>query len=293
MRLALELCGVYSRFNRPIVLHGPVGSGKTTLARSIHQQARPSKPFVSISAGELVETLYADTLFGHASGAYTGASAARDGALREAAAGTLLLDDLALMPVVAQAAILRVMESSRFRPLGARRDEMASCRWVFATTEDPLELVAEGRLLQDLASRLGEFKVRVPALRERSEDVLSLAAHFGGAFLAEHVIEARFVMADEVQRLLVDYSWPGNVRELRAVVERAAAHAGVNQDEVVVRPPHLPERIRSFDPEVDRRVRLNAELVHRVLDEVQGNRSEAARRLGVHRNTIGRYLKSS
>ncbi len=295
MRYSLELCALYARFNRPIVFVGPVGAGKTTLARAVFRLARAAGVFVVIGSGELGETLYSDTLFGHRPGAYTGAAVGRRGAFAEAADGCLLLDDLALMPVAAQAAILRVIETGSYRRLGSEQDERATCRILFASTVPPRELVTSGELLPDLASRLGEFVVPVPPLRARLEDILVIARRCADDLLQEHQVTAEVVFGDEVEHLLRSYDWPGNVRELRGVVERAVVHAGVKEGVALILPAHLPERIRLFDPEsaAHARAELTSALVARALREAGGNKSEAARRLGVHRNTVGRYLRSA
>jgi DNA-binding NtrC family response regulator len=204
-----------------------------------------------------------------------------------------LLDDLALMPTAAQAALLRVLESRRFRPLGGLRDEIAACRILFATTEEPRELVTEGRILPDLASRLGEFIVAVPALRDRKEDIVPLAEAAARQFLHEHGIRADIRFSEDAIALLQAFDWPTNVRELRAVAERAVVHAGAVNGLVTVRAAHLPERIRLFDGSGAATPKLTLELVEYAIRQSRGNRSEAARRLGVHRNTIAKYCQSS
>lgn len=297
MRYALRLCRVYAQYERPLVFLGPIGSGKTTLAREAHAASGRSGKLVTVSAGELTETHYADRLFGHVAGAYTGAVGARAGAFAEAADGTLLLDDLALAPEPAQAAILRVIESGRFRPVGSSEDEISTARISFASTVSPHELVQRGDLLPDLHSRLGEFVVEVPPLRDREGEVLALAETLADRFLDEHDEETTVALTPEVRTLLTAYHWPFNIRELRSVVERAAVHAIAESDadEAVVslRPPHLPERFHRLD-ELDApssRPKLTRALVEHVVREAGGNQSEAARRLGVHRNTVARYLK--
>lgn len=292
MQDTIALCDLYSRVDRPILLVGPVGSGKTSLAQRIHDRSRRRGRLIAVSTGELTESLFSDVLFGHQAGAFTGASRSRPGAMREAGSGTLLLDDLAVMPAVVQAAILRVLESGRYRPLGASADETVGCRLIFASTESPSVLVRSGTLLRDLASRLGDFVVRVPALVERREDIPDLAHWIGSAFLREHGSPGELSFESGVIERLITYGWPMNVRELKSVIERAVVHAGILGAEVVVRDAHLPARIQVGNGEEDSLVRLSSDLVRRVLTRTGGNQSEAARRLGVHRNTIARYLNA-
>lgn len=294
MRHALELTRLYARYDRNVVFVGPVGAGKTTLAHEVYKAAGCSGRFVVVGSGELGETLYADTLFGHLSGAYTGAASSRAGAFAAAADGVLLLDDLALMPAAAQAAVLRVIETGCYRRLGDSKDERATCRILFASTLAPSELVSTGRLLPDLASRLGEFVVEVPGLSARREDVLPLALAFGKEMLREHRVHADVELSDRATEILRSFYWPGNVRELKSVVERAVVHAGVRDDVVHIELGHLPRRIRQHDPAKEsKQPPLNLELIQRAVEEAGGNQSEAARRLNVHRNTVGRYLGSA
>lgn len=292
---ALGLASLYAHVDRPVLLLGRVGTGKTTLARMIHAQSNREGQFVPISSGELTDTLYSDTLFGHVQGAFTGASGPQAGCIERAERGTLLLDDVALMPLSAQAAILRVLDSRRYRPLGAGQDRTASCRFVFASTIPLGDLVRDDVLLLDLSTRIGEFLIEVPALKDRPEEITQLASEAGNAFLRElGVPTGTLTLTEECEALLLRYPWPGNVRELRAVVERALVHAGPTDGEVVLRPGHLPDRFHedSWD-ETEVNPPLSRSLVEGVLNEVSGNQSEAARRLGVHRNTIARYRRSA
>jgi DNA-binding NtrC family response regulator len=293
MQHAARLARLYSGVDRPVLLLGDVGVGKTTLARLIHTHSRREGSLVLISSGELTETLYSDTLFGHVEGAFTGASGAKRGCIECADRGTLLLDDVALMPIVAQAAILRVLESRRFRPLGATEDRVTSTRFIFASTYPLSDLVGEGRLLPDLESRIGELIIDVPALRDRREEITALAVHAGTSFLTEQGLQGTVEFTDECEDLLMRYPWPRNVRELRGVIERAVIHAGCSDGVVLLRPGHLPDRFHEpFDDSEWATPPLTRGLVENVLGEVAGNQSEAARRLGVHRNTIARYLRS-
>lgn len=289
LRQALDLCRRYATAHRPVVFAGPVGSGKTMLARELHAMSGRRGDFVSLSAGELSDTLFPDTLFGHVHGAFTGASARRAGVFQRAAGGTVLLDDLAFMSIPAQAAILRVLEDRRVTPLGATREIPITCREVFGTTRAPADLVASGILLPDLESRLGELIVTVPSLKQRTEDIAELAAWFAQAFADEHDFGRRFDVSDKALELLGDYDWPRNVRELKGVVERAVLHAHADGERHIT-PKHLPERIRRTKTHGCCRHELSPERVNAALEAANGNQTEAARRLGVHRNTVRRYL---
>jgi DNA-binding NtrC family response regulator len=294
MRHALQLCGLYASLHRPILFCGPVGAGKTMLAQTAHRASGRRGDLVAVSAGELSETLHEDVLFGHVSGAFTGASARRRGALARASGGSLLLDDIAFMPMAAQAAILRVIDSSRFRPLGSDEDEASTCRWLFATTVAPEDLVREGRLLRDLESRFGNFIVHVPPLRHRKEDIVPLAHESARRFLREHDRRAAIVLSEGAKDLLLSYDWPRNVRGLKHAIERAVVHAGLERDVITIKPCHLPDHIREYKPsaEVDRPA-VTLGLIESTLRHTGGCRSEAARQLNVHRNTIGNRLRAA
>ena len=292
MRHAVKLTRLYAAWRRPLLFLGPVGAGKTTLAAEAHRASRCAGRLVVVSAGEMTESLYSDTLFGHVTGAFTGAIARHRGCIEEASEGSLLLDDLALTSHVAQSALLRVLESGRYRPLGSERDQIASARFLFASTVDLMELAQRGDLLVDLASRVGELIVPVPPLAHCREDIVPLGIQSAMHFMREHGYQGSVTFADDCVEVLLTYTWPLNIRELRGVVERAVIHAGPSRDAVVVRRAHLPERVL-HPPDEPIPGNLTHELVESVLRDTAGNQSEAARRLGVHRNTIARYLKTA
>ena len=289
MRLAIERGRLYAVANRPVLLVGPVGSGKTTLARLIHRWSGRTGQFVTVASGSLSETLFRDTLFGHVAGAYTGARSGRSGAFERAAGGTVFFDDLTYLPLPVQSSLLQVVESRSYLPLGGTKERHVSARELYASTESADSLTRSGKLIPDLSSRLGELVVELPPLRERRGDIMRCAAAVAGSFLEEHTCEAGVQFSEEVRDLLVRYTWPGNLRELRSVTERALLHAGLRPPLITILPAHLPERVR-HGGESNERPNLTADLVRHVLEETGGNQSEAARRLGVHRNTISRYI---
>lgn len=294
MRHTLRLCELYAAIRRPVLLCGPVGVGKTTLARLMHEASGRTGELVAVSGGELTDTLYADGLFGHVQGAFTGSAGRREGAVARAARGTLLLDDIAYMPLPAQAAILRVMEDARFRPLGSDKDEVASCRFIFATTVPPEQLVEEGRLLPDLESRIGHLIVEVPALRHRKEDILPLAKACGELFAKDEGVQATIVLQEHACELLLAYPWPKNVRGLRSAMEYAVLHAGLRPGAIAVEARHLPDCIREHRRSArEEAPDVSLSLIESTLRSTGGCKSEAARQLRLHRNTIGNRLKAA
>lgn len=296
MRVAYGLCALYAQAKRPVVFVGSVGAGKTRLAYHIHRLSKRPGKFVSVSAGEVAESLYHDALFGHQPGAFTGANRPKDGSFELAKNGTLFLDDLAYFPKIAQSAVLRVLEDRRFLPLGAVKDRPITCRELFATTKSLVDLERDGQLLPDLRSRMGELIIRVPSLAERPEEIIPIADHLARGFLKEHAYgQTRFEISAAAAELMIRYPWPTNIRELKGVVERAILHAGPGKNGIVILPDHLPGRFLkewSFSRE-DSSNRLSRDLVRQIVRDVGGNRAEAARQLGVHRNTVARYLKGA
>ena len=293
---ALSLSQLYGPLDRSVFFHGPVGAGKTTLARATHDLSGRKGGFVPVSAADLPEALYNDVLFGHRRGAFTGANADRSGIITLAAGGTLLIDDMAFLSTVVQAAILRVVETGAYRPLGANRDSHASCRFMFASTTSLSRMIDDGHLIPDLASRIGEMTVPIPGLADRRCDIIPLVKEIARRFVQELDSKAPVRIGKEARRLLLAYSWPGNLRELTGVVERAIVHAGIHDDAIDIRPEHLPERFRATlepSPQNEKPARrpLTREIVRDAVVAANGNKSEAARKLGVHRNTIAQYLK--
>lgn len=286
---ALELCRMYAPIRRRVVFVGSIGIGKTTLAHLVHQLSGRIGRFVALSAGGIQDTLAHARIFGHMRGAFTGATESRPGAIESAAGGTLLLDDIANLSHCVQGALLQALQDRVFTPLGAAREIPVTCRELLATTQPLGALVDQGVLLPDFLSRIQQLVIEIPPLRERPEDVLPLAEYYLTRFAREQEWERPDLTAD-VRALLLAYSWPYNVREVQNVVECAAVHAhseGCSEITPDHLPPHHPIAAEAAGPK-----RLTCAAVREALARSGGNRSEAARRLGVHRNSIYRYLPS-
>jgi two-component system response regulator HydG len=281
-----------------VLITGESGTGKELVAKALHQRSRrASKPFVAVNCAALPDTLLESELFGHVKGAFTDARADRKGLFLQAEGGTLLLDEIGEMPLTMQPKLLRALEESRIRPVGSEKEVVFDVRILAATNRDLETAVEERRFREDLFFRINVIQVELPPLRARGADALLLAQHFIEIFCARAQKEVRG-MSEAVAEKLLAYCWPGNVRELRNVIERAVALTRF--DKLTVE--DLPEKVRDYrssqvvlggnDPgelvpleEVERRYILH------VLDSVGGNRTLAARTLGLDRKTLYRKLR--
>jgi transcriptional regulator with GAF, ATPase, and Fis domain len=222
-----------------VLIHGESGSGKELVARSIHAQSqRAARPLVAVNCASLPETLIESELFGHERGAFTGADRQRLGKFELADGGTLFLDEIAELSLQAQAKLLRVLQEGTFERVGGTETIEVDVRLVAATHRDLAVQVERGRFREDLFFRLNVFRIEVPALRERAEDIRALAEHF-------HALHARRMarpvqpISERSMRRLLTYRWPGNVRELENAIERATVLAsGTGELEVEI--PEAP-----------------------------------------------------
>ena len=281
-----------------VLLMGESGTGKELAARSLHKRSRRSgKPFVAVNCAALPETLLESELFGHARGAFTDARSDRKGLFVQAEGGTLFLDEITEMPLTMQPKLLRALEESAVRPVGGDQELPFDARILAATNRDLESAVEEGRFRKDLYYRINVIQLELPPLRSRGTDTLLLAQHFVEQFAARSGKQVRGISEAVGERLLA-YAWPGNVRELRNVIERAVALT--RYDKLAVE--DLPEKIRDWrssqvfiggdDPselvpmeEVERRYILH------VVRSVEGNKTLAARVLGLDRKTLYRKLR--
>ncbi len=292
----------------PVLLTGESGTGKEVVAKAIHQAGtRAKKPFIGVNCGAIPANLLESELFGSVRGAFTGADRDRRGLFREADGGTLLLDEIGEMPLAMQAGLLRVLEEKRVRPLGGAQEEPVDVRIITATHRDLSEMVAAKTFREDLFYRLHVVEVRVPALRDRVEDIPPLLDHFLTLFAARYRRERKNV-SREALRALCAQPWPGNVRQLEHVLLNAwlmsdAAEIGVDDLELPSAPrPHAlsesvrPARHRPTDaarrPETDSQHRAaERERILGALTACNWNRVQAAKMIGLPRRTFYRRLK--
>ena len=295
----MELIKLVSRVagtKSSVLVIGESGTGKELIARSIHEASpRRDRAFVAVSCTSLSETLLESELFGHVKGAFTGAIERRPGLFVEANRGTVFLDEVGDMSLSMQAKLLRVLQEQEIKPVGGTDTVPVDLRVVAATHQD-LEALVEAKLFrEDLYYRLNVVALHVPALRERREDIPLLAGHFLREYAARSGRPLRG-FSPAAMDLLLAHPWPGNVRELENVVERAVALAPGSMVEV----GDLPERVtgraeagQSASPSQPRQTldEMACQYVLRVLEQSKGNKSEAARVLGVPRRTLYRMLE--
>jgi two-component system nitrogen regulation response regulator GlnG len=296
----------------PVLITGESGTGKDLVARAIHEHSRRRGDLVPVCIPALSESVVESELFGHMRGAFTGADADRRGLLELANHGTAFFDEIGDVPLNVQAKLLRTLESGEFRPVGGSAIRKASFRLIAATHQLLEQRVAAGEFRADLYYRLNVFRIELPALRERPEDIPELAAH-----LLRQAAGTRYQLSDDALAELQRRPWNGNVRELRNALEHAAvicrgdritpehlpapAH-DASQPQTVSHPTDLRSATRAWavaalaesdsTPLYERFLRTaEPELLHTVLQQSRGNRATAARRLGLHRETLREKLR--
>ncbi|PWW03867.1 DNA-binding NtrC family response regulator [Hoeflea marina] len=265
-----------------VLICGESGTGKEVTARSIHTLSdRAGKSFVPVNCAAIPQEMIEAELFGHVKGAFTGAQGARDGLFMHAQGGTLFLDEIGELPMATQSKLLRALEERKVRPVGSEREASVDLRFIFATNADLEQRMAEGRFRPDLFYRINVMRIDMPPLRDRGEDVIELAELFISK-LSSQIGMPPVPLTDAVRREFLAYSWPGNVRELRNLVERSLI---LGQFPKTLSDQPAPKLTHGETLEdIERRHILD------VLEAVGGNRSEAARVLGVSRKTIERKL---
>jgi two-component system response regulator HydG len=275
----------------PVLIIGESGTGKELLARALHRKSpRAMGPFVAVNCSAIPETLLESELFGHRRGAFTDARDDRPGLFQSARCGTILLDEIGDMAAALQGKLLRVLQQKEVHPLGAPAPVAVDVRIVTATHRDLAALVTDGRFRQDLLYRINVIEVRVPPLRERSDDLAPLVRHL----LDKHAAKLRkpeCSVSAAAMAVIRRHSWPGNVRELENVIERALVLGLGTVIDVEDLPDSLRNPVRSSPCGSARRLAdVERDHIVRTLRSVDGNKAAAARALGVNRKTLYRKL---
>ena len=303
MRRVFELVRRISKTSATVLVTGESGTGKEAIARAIHlNSARAGQPFIPLNCASIPGSLLESELFGHEKGAFTDAKVQKKGLVEVAQGGSLLLDEIGLMPLDLQGKLLSVLETRCFRRLGSTRELSADVRFIAATNKDLEKAVKVGEFREDLYYRLNVIPILLPPLRERGKDILLLARHFLDAYSSGHEMPLRRLSPD-AEALLLSYSWPGNVRELKNVIERAVlltdgpaveapdlsidrrAHGSdsagrpVEVSEAGLVRISFPERGLSLDD-------LERQVIEDALRHTEGNISRAARLLHISRYAL-------
>ena len=291
-----KMIGVLSRNRATVLVRGETGTGKEMVARAVHDHSIHSdEPFIAVNCTALTDTLLESELFGHVRGAFTGAVGGKKGYFELAGRGTIFLDEIGDTSPDFQSKLLRVLQERQFYPVGGEQPRTTEARVVAATHQPMEELVSEGGFREDLYFRLRVVEIHVPSLRERKADIPLLAQHLLGRVRRETGGTVRAI-SEEAMARIQEYDWPGNVRELENALTRAAIVARGP----LVGPDHLtlgihanvsvsqkgsgrvPEGDLTLDGAIESQIR-------RVLDQTDGNKTEAASLLGISRSRLTRY----
>jgi DNA-binding NtrC family response regulator len=291
MRQVFQIIRDVARVDSTVLIEGETGTGKELVARAIHSLGhRRDKPFVAVNCAGLSEDLAASLLFGHRRGAFTGAVNDQPGLFEAAHGGTLFLDEIGDLPPRVQTTLLRVLEEHAVLRLGESQPRTVDVRVLTATHRDLVLESAEQRFRQDLLYRIRVARVRLPALRERREDLPLLAR----AFLADHAASTGKRVdgiSDEAMAVLLEHSWPGNVRELRNALEYAVIRARSSILQANELPPELLQILPLEDAAIADTGQGDADRLQAALRRARGNRTRAAALLGISRATFYRRLR--
>lgn len=290
MQMIYETIESVAKSDANVLIVGESGTGKELIANAIHYNSlRAKKPFIKVNCAALPKELIESELFGHTKGAFTGAHADKDGLIQHAAGGSLLLDEIAEMPVELQPKLLRVLQERSYRKIGSERTYAVDFRLITSTNRLPADAIRDGQLRDDLFYRISTITIHVPPLRERTEDIQLLAEHFFKMYARKYQRGVNGISQAAYQRLF-SHAWPGNVRELQNVIERAVLLAKTNKIEPVDLPfdnGALPDK-GAQGGEWDVPPNMTLEdieklVIEKTLQRTGGNKQAAANLLGIYR----------
>jgi DNA-binding NtrC family response regulator len=292
LRRALDIANQAAPSTATVLILGESGTGKELLARAIHERSHRKGAFVAVNLAALPESIVEGEVFGYEKGAFTGATARREGRVEQAEHGTLFLDEIGELAMSVQVKLLRLLQEGEYDPLGGKT-KRADFRLVAATNKNLSQLVAEGRFREDLYYRLNVIAITAPPLRDRRGDVTLLVDHFLDVYCRKNG-KARMTIAREALDKLGAYGWPGNVRELENVIERAVVLSRGTQLTL----EDLPEQIVTAEPRGDNLVfslgtpleEIERRVLRATLEHTQGDKQLAAQLLGISARTIYRKL---
>lgn len=292
-----KLLPLIAQSDSTVLVQGESGTGKELMARAIHElSSRVRKPMVTLNCGALPDTLLEAELFGHKAGAFTDAKRDRKGRIAAAEGGTLFLDEIGDISPALQVRLLRVLQERTYEPLGANESAKANVRFIAATHRDLRQEVKEGRFREDLFYRLNVMQIAIPPLRERREDIPALARRFLDRQTALHGKEIQGFAPEAMDRLM-RHTWPGNIRELENAVEHAYVLCRGDQIRVLDLPSTLAgdgeasgaaQGVSSTSKDLRSQEKA---MIQAALEHHRGNRTAAARDLGIHPTTLWRKLR--
>jgi len=297
MQAVYRLVDAVSQNKSTVLLSGESGTGKELVARTIHQRGvLREAPFVAINCAGLSETLLDSQLFGHRRGAFTGAVADHDGVFRAATGGTLLLDEVAEIPLGLQAKFLRAIQEREVTPLGSSRPVPVDVRLIAATNRDLDVEVRDGRFRADLFYRLNVVLIELPPLRARRDDIPALVDHFFARYSEQYEVAPKRLAPDALEALIT-FDWPGNIRQLQNAIERAFALSAADVVTLADLPPGIrggrPEPVAAPESTAPLRTLAEAEreVIEAAMRKAGGNKNEAARLLGIDRQRLYRKIE--
>lgn len=303
LEMVIRSAQIVAATDAPTLILGESGTGKELLAQALHEGSpRADRPFVPLNCAAMPEDLVESTLFGHRKGAFTGATETQQGHVRAAEGGTLFLDEVGELPLAAQAKLLRFLESGEIQPVGESRLQKVDVRIIAATNRDLYQLVRQGGFREDLYYRLQVVPLELPPLRERSGDILLLLNHYLEHFSLQHQLPAPS-FGREALEFLKRHRWQGNVRELRNLCERMVVLAHGQVIEKNMLPPEMlgpgaadgrtaDDRDAFVLPDAGVKLEeVELSLIQQALEKSSGNKSKAARLLGITRDTLLYRLK--
>ncbi len=276
-------------YDYPVHISGETGTGKELVATAVHNESRRGgAPFVPINCGALPESLIESELFGHVKGAFTGAIRDKKGRFELADGGTVFLDEVAELSKHIQVKLLRLLQEGKFEKVGGEKTVSVDVRVISATNKDLKREVQKGRFREDLYYRLNVIPIHIPPLRERKNDIPLLVTYFLSVFTEKNNSGALHISKDSLQ-LFMKYDWPGNIRELQNAIQFAIVHCNGH----VITPDDLPMEFKenqTFASKKGPSRKLNSDAVKSALTKTGGNKTKAARILGVGRATLYRFL---
>lgn len=289
MKKILREVEIIAKSHSNVFIFGKSGTGKEVIAGLIHAHSRrKDNPFIRVNCAALPDTLIESEFFGHEKGAFTGALQKRIGRFERADRGTLLLDEISEVPLVLQAKLLRVVQEQEFERVGGCEPIHVDVRLVSTSNREMKEAIDEKAFRADLYYRLNVIPIFLPPLRERPEDILPLAKHFIQEVCERNQIPLK-TLSKNVEEKLLSYSWPGNIRELRNVVEHGVVmdySEAIEKDHLLI---HVKEKSQSFPPMTIKE--LEKKHILGMLDRLGGNRTQAAKALGISVRTLRNKLK--